>query len=233
MSSCKNCGEDLSGKFCSNCGQSAKVGRITVKEAIGDFLFNNFLLQGKITRTIVGLIRRPGGTMREIVQAMLTSVDIYKTQSHNRRVQLLLDQVLQDRDQWDAGKCLFKYGANHMARLESFLYTPDIGNLVYLLAKSQGQKSFHMMVVGEKGFTGSPFKGFPNSEINTEKGFYLSFLQPFFKVNNERDWYCFDLRALRKELIYGDLKVDDVKLKRAIKGFDVLVVIPEVRAAEH
>jgi hypothetical protein len=31
---CKNCGEVLSGNFCSQCGQNSKVGKITLQKLI-------------------------------------------------------------------------------------------------------------------------------------------------------------------------------------------------------
>jgi hypothetical protein len=62
---CLNCSSELSGKFCSNCGQKSDVGRITFKETISAFLSASFGLEGPLLYTIKGLIVNPGRVFRE------------------------------------------------------------------------------------------------------------------------------------------------------------------------
>lgn len=64
---CLNCGTALDGNYCSNCGQSASVGRITIKETLADFFSASFALEGPLMRTIQLLIVNPGKLFREFL----------------------------------------------------------------------------------------------------------------------------------------------------------------------
>jgi hypothetical protein len=167
---------------------------------------------------------------RAMVEAMQRSVDIYQTQSHRTRVQLLKHQLMVDYPHWIGSRTLFKYGANHMARGESFLTVQDIGALVAELSEAAYQESLHVMIIGESGAQGSPFRGFPPSSIDVD-GFYLKHLQPFFPLTTGEDWAVFDLVPLRRAQQRGELAIEDTNLLRSIKGFDLLVLIPEVTPA--
>ena len=165
-----------------------------------------------------------------IIDAMQRSVDIYATLSHRKRVQLIKHHLMADYPRWIGKRTLFKYGANHLARGESFLTVEDIGNLVANLAEAHYQESFHVMILGESGAQASPFRGFPDSPVNPE-GFYLKHLQPFFRLTPEGNWSVFDLVPLRRALEKGELALDNTNLIRSLKGFDALVLIPAVTPA--
>lgn len=165
-----------------------------------------------------------------MVEAMQRSVDIYQTQSHRKRVQLIKHQLMADYPRWIGSRNLFKYGANHLARGESFLTVQDIGALVAELADAAYQQSLHVMIIGESGKQGSPFRGFPPSPIEPG-GFYLKHLEPFFALTSGKDWAVFDLVPLRRAQQRGELAIDNVNLLRSIKGYDLLVLIPEVTPA--
>jgi DNA-binding MarR family transcriptional regulator len=167
---------------------------------------------------------------RAMVEAMQRSVDIYQTRSHRTRVQLLKHQLMVDYPIWIGSRTLFKYGANHMARGESFLTVQDIGALVAELSEATYQESLHVMIIGESGAQGSPFRGFPPSLIDVNS-FYLKHLQPFFPLTTGEDWAVFDLLPLRRAQQRGELAIEDTNLLRSIKGFDLLVLIPEVTPA--
>jgi hypothetical protein len=168
----------------------------------------------------------------QIVEDVKRSIRIYKEQNHGLRIQLILNQLMKDFPLWKDSKNLFKYGANHMTRGESFLRVYDVGNMVANVTKSNYQKSLHIMIVGESGMLGSIFKSFPPSKVDAENGFYLSYLKPFFTVTQGEHWYMFDLIPLRKMIIRNKLKIDNLNLLRAIKGYDILVIIPEVTPAK-
>lgn len=168
----------------------------------------------------------------QIISDLKLSKDIYITQSHQKRVRLLKNGVMNDLSKWENDKTLFKYGANHLTRGESFLDVYDIGNLVANITESNYQDTFHIMILGESGEQGSPFRGAPSSKIDAENGFYLSYLKPFFNVTNENLWYVFDLRPLRKAFLKKKVTIDNLNLERAIRGYDLLVIIPEVTAAK-
>ena len=168
----------------------------------------------------------------QIINDMRLSVSIYKEQNHNKRVKLILNQLMKDYPKWKDSKNLFKYGANHLARGESFLTVYDIGNMVSNITKSNFQESFHIMIVGESGFLGSIFEIFPPSEVDTENGFYLSYLKPLFRITEGNQWHLFNMETIRKAIEKNHLKIDNVNLLRVVKGYDVLVIIPEVTPAK-
>ncbi len=168
----------------------------------------------------------------QIINDMRLSVSIYKEQNHNKRVKLILNQLMKDYPKWKDSKNLFKYGANHLARGESFLTVYDIGNMVSNITKSNFQESFHIMIVGESGFLGSIFEIFPPSEVDTQNGFYLSYLKPLFRITEGNQWHLFNMEPIRKAIEKNHLKIDNVNLLRVVKGYDVLVIIPEVTPAK-
>jgi len=167
---------------------------------------------------------------QELVEATRRSVDIYQTQSHRKRVQMLKHQLMVDYPVWISGRTLFKYGANHLARGESYLTVQDIGSLIANLAEAAYQESLHVMIIGETGEQGSPFRGFPPTPIDSDD-FYLKPLQPFFTLTEGPDWAVFDLLPLRRALERNELTVDSINLGRVIKGYDLLVLIPVVTPA--
>ncbi len=166
----------------------------------------------------------------DIIKKMRTTVEIYQKQSHAIRVQLIKHHLMNDYDQWGTKRNLFKYGANHVARGESFLTVTDIGNIVANISEANYTESFHLMALGESGMQGAPFSTFPASPIDPN-GFYLAHLKPFFGITEGADWYVFDLLPLRKALERKKLTIENENLVRTIKGFDALVLIPEVTAA--
>ena len=168
----------------------------------------------------------------QIVEDLKKSKRIYSEQNHKYRVRLIMNQVMKDYDLWVNKKNLFKYGANHLTRGESFLANFDIGNLVTNITESNYKESFHIMIVGESGFLGSPFRPFPENAVDSENGFYLSYLKPFFKITEGKEWYVFNLIPLRKALVKNKLKLENKNLERAIEGYDILIIIPEVTAAK-
>jgi len=167
---------------------------------------------------------------QKIVEALKLTAKIYKSGSHHLRVQLMKNQLMAVYDEWVNKKNLFKFGANHVAKGESLLEIYDTGNLVNNIADSQFSKSLHVMIVGKTGYQASPFKGYPAEKIDASSG-TLQSLKPLFKLVNGEEWQCFDMTALRNAIDEGTIKVTDIKLLRMIKGFDLIVIIPTVTAA--
>ena len=64
---CLNCGEKLSGNFCTECGQPASTGRINFKETLGNFFSVAFALNEPLLITIRLLITNPGKLFREYI----------------------------------------------------------------------------------------------------------------------------------------------------------------------
>jgi hypothetical protein len=66
-SPCLNCGEPLTGPFCSTCGQRAVPPHPTTQELIGDAYNELVGWDGKFARTIRLLLTRPGELTRAVV----------------------------------------------------------------------------------------------------------------------------------------------------------------------
>ena len=67
LTSCLNCGSTLTGNYCQECGQSAKVKRISFKETIDDFFSSTFALEGPLLFTLRSLIVNPGRMFRGFI----------------------------------------------------------------------------------------------------------------------------------------------------------------------
>ncbi|MCB1629730.1 MAG: DUF3667 domain-containing protein, partial [Xanthomonadales bacterium] len=65
--SCLNCGRVLQGAYCSECGQAASVGRLSLRQVIDD-LFSEFSSwDSRLPRTLRRLTVDPGGLCRDYV----------------------------------------------------------------------------------------------------------------------------------------------------------------------
>lgn len=66
---CLNCNKEISGKFCSNCGQAASTHRFSLSHFFQhDFIHGIFHLDKGFFYTIKELFTRPGHSIREYVQ---------------------------------------------------------------------------------------------------------------------------------------------------------------------
>lgn len=165
------------------------------------------------------------------IDALKLTAQIYKEQNHHLRVQLMKNNLMKIYDKWVNRKNLFKYGAGHLAKGESYLEIYDIGNLINNIADSQFKSSLHILIVGKSGAQGSPFKGFPEQPVN-EKSNNTKVLKPIFTAVEGNEWYCVNMQPLKNALENKEVIVNDVTLSRIINGFDFVVVIPTVTAAK-
>jgi hypothetical protein len=62
---CKNCGEVLSGNFCSQCGQNSKVGKITLQKLIFELSESILQFNGGLPFTFKELTTRPGKSIKD------------------------------------------------------------------------------------------------------------------------------------------------------------------------
>lgn len=151
---------------------------------------------------------------RKQIEDLKLSREIYVKRNHPLRIQLLKNILLNQLADWKNKKNLFKFGANHLPKGETILTKTDIydiGNLISNIEEANFRKSLHIMIVG-KGEDGNDNASF----------------RSFLNVAKEDQWYCFDLRPLKKSILQNKLKVDDVYLSRVIKGYDYLIYIPKV-----
>lgn len=64
---CLNCNHHLDGDFCSRCGQSAAIGKISFKEFGAQIFSVFFSLDGPLITTVSGLVRNPGKVFRGFI----------------------------------------------------------------------------------------------------------------------------------------------------------------------
>lgn len=64
---CKNCGSEVSGNFCGNCGQSSKTHKLNMHFIIHDLQHGLFHFDKGILYTTKQLLTRPGHTIREFL----------------------------------------------------------------------------------------------------------------------------------------------------------------------
>lgn len=58
---CANCGEPLSGPFCSACGQENRnLSRLSLRQIVDEWLGDTFTFDSRLLRTLGPLVRRPG-----------------------------------------------------------------------------------------------------------------------------------------------------------------------------
>ena len=165
------------------------------------------------------------------IEDVKLSSKIYKEQNHHLRIQLMKSNLMNVYPQWRNKKNLFKFGAIHVSKSESFFKIFDMGNLVNNVADGAFKDSLHIMIVGKSGTQASPFKGFPERAIE-EDSYILKALKPLFNAVDGEKWHCFDMLPLQKALEAGDIVVKDITLSRIIKGYDIVVIIPKVTASK-
>jgi hypothetical protein len=107
----------------------------------------------------------------------------------------------------------------------------NLGNYIAEAAQMEGQSSLHICVLGAGGKTSAFTKyGQPSSivEDTTKTDPIYRWMEPFLAQQIPGQWTLYDLRALRYR-IPGPL---DSGLRRVLDGYDLLVIVPELTAAE-
>jgi len=158
-------------------------------------------------------------TERKQIEALKLSREIYTKRNHPLRIQLLKNILLNQMPDWKNKKNLFKFGAVHLPRGETILTKTDIydiGSLISNIEEANFRKSLHIMLIGK------------GEDENDDTSF-----KSFQSVMKGEQWYCFDLRPLKKSILQNKLKVDDVYLSRVIKGYDYLIYIPKVTKSKE
>jgi hypothetical protein len=156
---------------------------------------------------------------RKQIEALKLSREIYINRNHPLRIQLMKNILLNQMPDWKNKKNLFKFGAVHLPKGETILTKTDIydiGSLISNIEEANYRKSLHIMLIG-------------NGENEDDKTTFRSFIN----VTKDEQWYCFDLRPIKKSILQNKLKVDDVYLSRIIKGYDYLIYIPKLTKSKE
>jgi hypothetical protein len=186
--------------------------------------------------SLLTLTQTESPAARHMAQDYAASYAIYKSQSHQQRLNLMKRNLLQEfpADK-PAPRLLFKLGANHAARglsPASFGEFYDVGNLVQNLADTQGQQSLHVCIIGRQGTQSVGTNAyFPTKNTISYSAADKEKYHVFLSQVTGSDWLVVDLRPARRALTTGKLLVSNVSLQRTILGYDYLLVIPETTAS--
>lgn len=168
---------------------------------------------------------------KNVINDLKLSKKIYTSQSHKLRIQLMKNNILKNSTKLTQ-KNLFKYGAIHVNKAESVLGGYDIGNLVYNISDANFKKSLHIMLIGKEGEQGAPFKGMSIQKINSNSK-HLKPYEPLFNANsNVNEWVLFDTKKIVKSSKKEKITINDETLLKTLQGFDYIIVIPKVSAAD-
>lgn len=70
LDACLNCGTDLTGPYCSQCGQRNTAPRLAARDVAADLAQHFLQFDSALGRTLIGLTRNPGKVAREYVFGM-------------------------------------------------------------------------------------------------------------------------------------------------------------------
>jgi hypothetical protein len=182
------------------------------------------------------LTKNESPAAQKMAQDYAASYQIYKSQSHQARLNLMKRNLLREFPPGEPiPKTLFKLGAYHLARGLSpapFGEFYDVGNLVQNLADSQDQKSLHLLVIGKQGTESRGTNpNFPAKNVGTYTAADKVKYKAFLNQVTGSSWVVFDLRAARRAITTGKLQLTNQALQRTILGYDYLIVIPETTAS--
>lgn len=165
-----------------------------------------------------------------LTDAMVRSAGIYTTGSHRERIKLMQQHLLGLYPQDLKGKKnLFKFGANHTMKGESYLPVYDIGTTANIMAQAENQDSYHILVLPKSGEQAGFLDG--KNPIDFNDGLFGA-LKPLLEKASATEWTTFDLEVIRSAIRRKSFPITDKTFEKTILGYDALVVIPVATAAE-
>ena len=167
---------------------------------------------------------------RQILDQLEESRKIYTSRGgHERRIRLMKNHLMSNYDRFlHKKKVLFRLGANHSSKGESFSKVYDVGNLAFNLAESEYASSYHVAILPKNGEAGSPFKGQPAKGVERLKD-----LTVLYELAADDQWTFFDLSSVKALVEKGEIKIENELLKNFIKGYDGVIIVPKSTAALH
>jgi hypothetical protein len=191
-----------------------------------------FFLATSFFREAVNKLDRSNLTPDEtkLIEALIRSADIYSTGSHRNRIKLMQSNLLENYPQTLKGKKnLFKFGANHPIKGESYLPVYDIGTTAHIMAQGENQDSYHILILPKAGDQAGFLSGSNPIDLNDE--LYRS-LKPLFEKASDSEWTSINLENIRNEAKKKKYVINNPTLEKTINGYDLLVVIPLASAAK-
>ena len=194
-----------------------------------------FTIQQKAVDSLVKAFENESPYARKMLDDYNISTQTYRITDHIRRINLMKRNLLEySLGYLCAGKplpkMLYKFGAMHTFRNESFNIIFDIGNLAANLAEAQNKTSLHILAIGKAGTANLMSSSLEEKAIQpyTVESDGLDYLKPFLDLVNDESPVLFDLRPLRKKLDSGKLKINNIDLGRVILGNEFLIIFGKV-----
>lgn len=195
----------------------------------------------ELAETAAVLQREGGVAANAIFRELIESHEIYlknmqgSPESNNQRANLLKVNFRLDMEKAASAegqhKVLVKFGDWHLYKGINPLHQRDLGNYIAEMANGQGSSSLHICVLGSKG-THRLFAGYDQPTrlekfVMDEDPDYL-WLRPAVDNQVLNGWTLYDLRKLR----FTKLGPLDASMERMIYGYDLLIIVPELTAAD-
>jgi hypothetical protein len=195
----------------------------------------------ELAETAAVLQREGGVAANAIFRELIESHEIYlknmqgSPESNNQRANLLKVNFRLDMEKAASAegqhKILVKFGDWHLYKGINPLHQRDLGNYIAEMANGQGSSSLHICVLGSKG-THRLFAGYDQPTrlekfVMDEDPDYL-WLRPAVDNQVLNGWTLYDLRKLR----FTKLGPLDASMERMIYGYDLLIIVPELTAAD-
>ncbi|HZY81906.1 MAG TPA: hypothetical protein VFE50_20420 [Cyclobacteriaceae bacterium] len=192
--------------------------------------FNNpfYMITPHFTETMKK-VSSPTPAEAELLEALNRSAGIYQTGSHQARIKLMQQNLAGFYPQLKGKKNLFKFGANHTLKGESYIPVYDIGTTAHIYAQAENQDSYHILVVPKSGKQAGFISG--SNDIDYSDGFFAA-LKPFFDKSSSTEWTTIDLEKVRAAVRKSKYEIRDDMLRKTLLGYDAIVVIPVATAAE-
>jgi len=166
----------------------------------------------------------------KLIDAIVRSAEIYATGSHLNRIKLMQSNLMANYPETIKGKKnVFKFGANHTLRGESYIPVYDIGTTAHIMAQAENQDSYHILILPKAGNQAGFLSGSNPIDYNDE--FYKS-LKSLLDKASDAEWTFFDLENVRNVAKKKNYQIDNPFLEKTIKGYDVLIVIPLASPAD-
>jgi len=147
---CLNCKQDLTGNFCSNCGQSTSTHRFSLKHFLShDFIHGVFHIDKGFLYTIKELFTRPGHSIREFIQGKRTKhFNYFSTVILILAIDYFIGKTLHftDINTSDHLKGLFKIQKDYN-KIVPFLTIPLYALLSFLTFKKSNQNYTENLVL--------------------------------------------------------------------------------------
>ncbi len=203
------------------------------------------LSDADLARLHAAVVRGGGPHLITLVSALLKTRHIYTQhetghayEANRERALLLKANFLTDYNALSAHlkrppRVLLKFGANHLYRGFDTTNLADLGNFVTEFADGLGTTSLHIAVLGLRGTSAENAGPGKPSKVATMQpagmtGGEFGFLGPLVAQADADGMTMFDMRPLRSHL--ASIEPIDRELERLILGYDLVILIPSVRA---